>query len=260
MSAALLPLLAGGATPRSTITLAVVAEAPIVGGDAIDLTARAKPLPRGYRIVIDEHAQGRRTWTVVEECARAVCTTNWTEADATTLTFRARVVHRKLVTRGPITVVAATSKLATVTWAEPPPPPPPPPPAPAAKAGRYCGFNDQGKSVCFSVTDDTKNVTAFATQSIVTCGDGSRWIWTLGFGSRVPIKADLTFAYSYDGTLTSSSTSLTNLHATYSINGSFDTEGNAKGTLALTAMSWDENGKHYDCNSAPYAWSTRLGA
>jgi hypothetical protein len=33
-----------------------------------------------------------------------------------------------------------------------PPPLPPPPAAPAAKAGHYCGFTNQGKSICFDVT------------------------------------------------------------------------------------------------------------
>src|SRR6266487_1140557 len=51
----------------------------------------------------------------------------------------------------------------------PPPPPPPTPPAPAALPGTYCGFNDQGKSVCLDVTSDGHGVTNVKTESIVDC-------------------------------------------------------------------------------------------
>jgi hypothetical protein len=246
--------------PRVVVTLTISApETPVTAGDAVSLTARARPLPRGYRLLIDMRAQSAAGWTAARECARAVCGTSWTEPGAATVVFRARVVHRRLVTRGPITRVAATSRPVSVTWAAPPPPPPPPPPPAAAQAGRYCGFNDQGRTVCLDVTPDRGAVTNFSTQSIVTCGDSSQWAWLLSFRSRVAIT-NLTFTYAYSGPLTSSDPSLANIQATYSINGTLDTVGNAKGTLALTSISWDQNGKHYDCASAPYAWSARLGA
>jgi RTX calcium-binding nonapeptide repeat (4 copies) len=46
-----------------------------------------------------------------------------------------------------------------------PPPVPPPPPAPSVKAGHYCGFTNQGKSICFDSTGTS--VASFATTSDV---------------------------------------------------------------------------------------------
>ena len=128
-----------------------------------------------------------------------------------------------------------------------------------ALAGHYCGFNDQGKSVCLDVTSDSASVTNFATESIVTCTDSSQWEWRLSFGTHQPIN-DLDFSYSYSGPQTSSSGSASNIQTTYSISGTFDTAGNVSGTLALTSISWDENGTHYDCSSAPYGWKAKLNA
>ena len=128
-----------------------------------------------------------------------------------------------------------------------------------ALAGHYCGFNDQGKSVCLDVTADSASVANFVTESIVTCANGSRWQWRLTFRTDQPIT-DLGFTYSFSGPLNSGSSDITNIQAAYSINGTFDTTGNVNGTLALTSISWDYHGAHYDCSSAPYGWKAKLNA
>jgi hypothetical protein len=77
--------------------------------------------------------------------------------------------------------------------------------------------------------------------------------------AEVPLT-DLSFSYTYTGPLTSSSATFTNIQTSYTLSGTFDQAGNAQGQIALTKISWDENGTHYDCSSAPYGWHARLGA
>jgi hypothetical protein len=262
-TAAALPVLAGGtilgigARPVASIALAPAGSHG--AGDQVTVVGRSNPLPRGDRLLLERRSGV--TWVSLAECARTVCSGTWTEADEVTVAFRARVVHRRSITRGPITAVHATSRVATAHWTAPAPPPPPPPPRPpAAKAGKYCGFNDQGRTVCLDVGADGLTVTSFATQSIVTCSDGSQWAWLLSFGGRsVPI-ANLAFTYTYSGPLSSSGSSLANIQTTYTLSGTFDQAGNAQGTIALSKISWDQGGTHYDCSSAPYGWHARLGA
>ena len=92
----------------------------------------------------------------------------------------------------------------------------------------------------------------------MNCTNGSRWQWRLSFGTKQPIT-NLAFAYSFSGPLNSSS-GPTNIQASYTINGTFDTAGNVNGTLALNSISWDQSGTHFDCSSAPYGWKAKLNA
>jgi len=148
--------------------------------------------------------------------------------------------------------------------AEPPPPPPPPPPpappaGPTAKPGHYCGFTNQGKSICFDVTADSK-VANFATTSDVDCGSVGG-TFDLSFGASTPIQSDLTFSFAYNGALESGDPQhLTNITTNYSVSGKFDTAGNATGILNLNKLSFDYDGTHYDCAAAGYAWQARAGA
>lgn len=246
---------AAKAPARVKVTLNVDNAAP-TGGDPVSLLARAATLPRGDRLLVQERGQGEKAWSSVAECGSRSCAADWTEPDAASDAFRAIAIKRKHGAKGPIVQTLGTSRTVAVTWK--PAPPPPPPPA-MALAGHYCGFNDQGKSVCLDVTSDSSSVTNFVTESIVTCTDSSQWEWRLSFGTNQPI-ANLAFSYAYSGPLNSGSNSVTNIQATYSINGSFDTAGNVSGTLSLTSISWDENGTHFDCSSAPYGWKATLNA
>lgn len=271
---AVLPVLAGGAVfgpgtnpapkPRVVAAVAVTPGGTHEAGDIVTVTGGARPLPKGDRLLVERRSGA--AWVKLSECARAACRGTWTEADEVSVAFRSRVVHRRFVTKGPITAVRATSRVVTAHWtaAEPPaptePPPPPPPPPRAAQAGKYCGFNDQGRTVCLDVAADGLTVTSFVTQSLVTCGDGSQWYWLLSFGGRTIALDNLSFTFSFSGPLNTSSTTIANVQATYSLSGTFDQAGNAQGQIALTSISWDSGGTHYTCSSAPYGWHARLGA
>jgi hypothetical protein len=145
----------------------------------------------------------------------------------------------------------------------PPPtePTPPPPPAPAEKAlpGRYCGFTNQGKSICFDVSPDSLGVTQFETTSEVDCETASA-TFGLSFGAQTPIQSDLTFTFHYQGPIDSGDGDFKNIVADYTVSGKFDTAGNATGTLFLGKFSFDYQGTHYNCGAAPYAWQARRSA
>jgi RTX calcium-binding nonapeptide repeat (4 copies) len=145
--------------------------------------------------------------------------------------------------------------------APPAPPAPTPPPAPHAVGGHYCGFTNQGKSICFDVTSDGARAANFATTSDVTCGNVGIRDLGLSFSGATPIQGDLTFSFTYNGPLqTSSGSPLTNVSTSYTVSGKLDTAGNGTGTLTLTRFSFDYQGTHYDCSAAPYGWQARAGA
>jgi Ca2+-binding RTX toxin-like protein len=141
----------------------------------------------------------------------------------------------------------------------PPPLPPPPPAAPPAKAGHYCGFTNQGKSICFDVTGSS--AANFATTSDLDCGIGILEDIGLSFSGTAPIQPDLTFTFSYSGPLgTGSGSPITNVSTSYSVTGKLDTAGNATGTLSVSRFSFDYQGTHYDCAAAGYGWQAKAGA
>lgn len=154
------------------------------------------------------------------------------------------------------------------TSSPPPPPPPPPsttttttttpappPPSPAALPGQYCGFTEQGPGLCVTTSSDGRAVQAFQTSAIVDCTDGSRWTWTVSFSGRaIPLQADLSFSYNYSGPLTSSSGTVTNIQETEFINGKFTPNAMADGRLAITSISFDYQGQHYDCTQGAVGW------
>ena len=141
-----------------------------------------------------------------------------------------------------------------------PPPPPPPAPGPAAKGGHYCGFTNQGKSICFDVAGSS--AAHFETTSDVDCGSvGILTDVGLSFSGSAPIQPDLSFSFSYNGPLTTSGDSvITNLSTNYTVSGKLDTAGNATGTLNLNRFSFDYQGTHYDCAAAGYGWEAKVGA
>ena len=143
--------------------------------------------------------------------------------------------------------------------AEPTPPAPPATPGLKARPGHYCGFTNQGKSICYDVTPDSLGVMNFETGSTVTCGEVEA-TFGLTFGAATLIQPDLTFSFTYKGPIDSGDPSVTNIKADYTVSGKLDTEGNATGTLFLGQFSFDAEGTHYDCASAPYAWQARVGA
>ena len=160
-------------------------------------------------------------------------------------------------------VVKRPSATPTPPPVAPPPPPPatPPPPQQQARAGHYCGFTNQGKSICFDVSADGTRVANFDTTSNADCGNATINNVGLTFGASTPIQPDLSFSFTYNGSLQSGSGSpLTNVTTSYTVTGKFDTAGNATGSLGLTRFSFDYQGSHYDCGAAPYGWQARVGA
>jgi Ca2+-binding RTX toxin-like protein len=149
--------------------------------------------------------------------------------------------------------------------AEPPPtePPPvtPPPAAPLAKPGHYCGFTNQGKSICFDVTADGLRVARFDTTSDLDCGVGILRDVELSFSGSAPIQADGSFTFTFSGTLsTAPGSSISNVTTSYAVNGKLDTAGNGTGALSLNRFSFDYEGTRYDCSAASYGWQARVGA
>jgi hypothetical protein len=141
-----------------------------------------------------------------------------------------------------------------------PPPPPPAPPAQLAAAGHYCGFTNQGKSICFDVTSDSTRAANFDTTSDVDCGSIGLSGVGLSFSGSTVIQADLTFTFAYNGPIGSGDPDVTNITTSYTVTGKFDTAGNATGVLNLNRFSFDYQGTHYDCAAAGYAWQARAGA
>lgn len=247
--------------PHVAVTLTIrQSETPLVGGDDVTIVARMKPVVKGLRLLIDVREPGTSTWDNVDECGTAACVSHWTEPDAGTAAFRARVVRRRNATRGAIVAVVALSTTRPVTWGAPPPPPPPPPPPLTAKAGRYCGFDDQSGGVCLSVTGDGMHVSEFVTRQTVNCTNGYVAHPGLSLHGTVSLTADLSFTYTYSGGLIPGDPADTNMKATYTITGTLDSEGNAKGTVTLSSFSWDNGGTHYDCAGSPSNWTVKLGA
>ena len=140
-----------------------------------------------------------------------------------------------------------------------PPPSPPPAPGPKALPGKYCGFTNQGKSICIDVTSDGLAVNQFDTTSDLNCGEFEA-TFSLSFGGTSLIQPDLSFAFKYEGPIDSGDPAVTNILANYTVTGRFDTAGNATGTLLLSKFTFDYEGTHFDCSAAPYAWQARRGA
>jgi Ca2+-binding RTX toxin-like protein len=142
-----------------------------------------------------------------------------------------------------------------------PPPAPSPPAAPLAKPGHYCGFTNQGKSICFDVTPDGLRVASFDTTSDLDCGVGILQNVELSFSGSTPIQADRSFTFTYNGSLTTApGSSISNVTTSYTVNGQLDTTGNGTGALRLDRFSFDYQGTHYDCSAASYGWQARAGA
>ena len=109
------------------------------------------------------------------------CMRRWTESADAAVSFQAVVALRGRI--------AARSPVVTVRWKTPPP---------AAAVGHYCGFTDEGKSICFDAT--TTSVSNFDTTSDITCGSlGTIPDLRLQFGGSAPIQSDLSFTFSFNG-------------------------------------------------------------
>jgi len=144
------------------------------------------------------------------------------------------------------------------TVAPPPPPAPPTPqppaPAPSAPHGSYCGYTGQGPGICLTTSADGRAITELATSALVDCTDGSRWTVGVRFSGRMlPLSPDLSFSFDYAGPLSSSDDS--DFQATYTIRGTLTPEGRATGTVAISTVSFTDEGTRYSCAQNGVTWS-----
>jgi hypothetical protein len=248
LAAAALVALAAFATTahgsrRVTVTLRAGAPTAEIG-TGVSLQAVAHGFVRGDRVRVVARRGGTGVLIKLATCAKPSCTVRYGDSVAENVTFRALVIrHGNAVARSRATVVA---------WQNPPPP---------AAAGHYCGLTEEGKSICFDVTPAPQGAVAnLVTESISKCGDGTSWVWTLAFTAPVWIvQPALTASYHYAGPLPDLATTK-NIQIDYDIHATFDTAGNATGSLSLNHVRWDAGEMHYDCGGTALPWRARLGA
>jgi RTX calcium-binding nonapeptide repeat (4 copies) len=133
------------------------------------------------------------------------------------------------------------------TTPTPPPPPPPPAPVPQALTGKYCGFTNSGGGICFDVAGSggSQVLTNAKFEQTTDCEPDARFKLAISFGGPVPLTSDLKFTYAVSaGELVGSS-----------IQGLFDTNGNAAGSLVMKAV-FDYQGTKYTCQSTT-EWSAK---
>jgi hypothetical protein len=229
------------AAPRPPLVTLGASPVQLQPNGTVKLSARTGRPALGDTLLIRATHTGKVE--TIARCRAQTCRRSWTENAAGIVGFQALLLRRgKVVGR---------SRAVTVRWTVAPAP------QPAAAAGHYCGFTNEGKSICFDVKAD-QHVVNLRTESIVTCPDSMRWLWTIGFSVADPLRA-LAFTYSYSGPLAADPTDH-NVSATYALAGTFDTAGNASGTIELRSVAWDAVGVHHDCAGEPRTWTARLGA
>jgi Ca2+-binding RTX toxin-like protein len=116
----------------------------------------------------------------------------------------------------------------------------PPPPAPQARTGRYCGFVDNGESICFDISTvgGGQVFTNAKFDSTVDCNPPSTFTDTFTSSGTVPLKSDLTFdLLSRSGDTAGSD-----------INGVLDTAGHAHGHFHLQDTFTFTDGTQYTCS------------
>lgn len=134
-----------------------------------------------------------------------------------------------------------------------PAPAPAPPPAPAALtgAGTYCGFTVQsGKSICFDVGPSGRAITRVKVEIVSDCGSGE-WLYkvTSEVQAEIALDDDRTFAYTF---------TQQGLEGT-ELSGAFDGAGNATGRVR-GHMTFEQDGRRWDCVGDPVDWNAKLGA
>ena len=141
-----------------------------------------------------------------------------------------------------------------------PPPAPPRPTAPASRAdraapGTYCGYTGQGPGICLTTSADGRAITELATSAIVDCTDGSRWTIGVRFsGPDAAALADLSFSFDYAGPaqLVGRLGLPGDVHDPRHVHAG----GQASGTVAISTVSFTDEGTRYSCAQNVVTWST----
>lgn len=118
-------------------------------------------------------------------------------------------------------------------------PPPPPPPPPPWQVGRYCGYTNNGGSICFDVTANPSqftNAQYSASFDRSDCSPPATGSVTYTTSGSAAINADGTFDFAI----------ASGDQAGTEITGTVDTQGGASGNLHLHSML-DSNGSGYTC-------------
>ena len=146
--------------------------------------------------------------------------------------------------------------------APPPPPAPPaplpPPPAPKALPGIYCGNTVQGPPLCITTNADATGISELRTSSLVDCTQPVQFRFEFTIGVRdenIPIQSDLSFSLDYNGPVDTGTSEITNMQTRYFVRGTFTTDGKASGQLAVSTLSFDYAGYHFECTQNPVDWS-----
>ena len=88
------------------------------------------------------------------------------------------------------------------------------------------------------------------------CGAG-RDVANAERGERTTILTDLSFAYSFSGPISSTSSTVTDIQTSYRINGRLATDGTASGTVAISSITFKYADETYNCSQSDVSWSAR---
>ena len=131
----------------------------------------------------------------------------------------------------------------------------PPPPPRLALSGTYCGFTNQGKSICIDVGPDGRTVTSVRDGLSGQCRPAA--LYGIGGTDNSPfsLRPNLHFSHVSSATLSSSNGSGSARHYVY---GSFDTAGTVTGTTRYEAISIVQDGTTYTCAGETATFDAKL--
>jgi hypothetical protein len=132
----------------------------------------------------------------------------------------------------------------------------PPTPLPTVPTGRYCGFTLAGPGICLDATAGAW-VTKVHLAPTIKCTqpEAKSFKVEYTYEGLIAIRADLTFK-----------TTLSNIpledggSMRFTISGTFDGAGEAKGGGGLTRISLVREGTRYKCRNATSSWTAKRGA
>lgn len=126
-------------------------------------------------------------------------------------------------------------------------------PPPAASPGKYCGFTDQGSSICLDVAASGREVARVEVGVVVRCQPSSQWELRLVF-TEVPIGGHLGFvksSTSFEGLISGSG----------QVSGVLEPDGTgASGSVRLQPPTFDHEGTRYTCGVGTAKWTARRQA
>ncbi|MGZ4411160.1 MAG: hypothetical protein ACXVY8_03405, partial [Gaiellaceae bacterium] len=131
--------------------------------------------------------------------------------------------------------------------------PPPPPPANVVP-GLYCGFTNQGKSICFTVTPDRRSFSQAHFGARADCQPDYTFDGTIDFPGTTPIAPDGSFTYTVQ--FMTPDSKIGGLVGSY-VRGKIDSAGNAQGEMHMTAISFTSSGTSYSCETADTTWTAK---